>query len=105
MVLLGHSKGGLDAAAALSIYEHELKDKVVGLVVAQSPYGGTPIASDIMRRGQLVDEQWRWMLEMGMKKIFKVRVLRIWVLNIWVLGVWISGVWVLKTWVLKVYGF
>lgn len=81
VVLLGHSKGGLDSAAALSIYQHELEDKVVGLVVAQSPYGGTPIASDIMRRGQLVDEHWRWMLEMAMKRIFKVPVLRMWDLN------------------------
>nr|GEV12381.1 alpha/beta hydrolases superfamily protein [Tanacetum cinerariifolium] len=51
--LLGHSKGGIDAAAALSMYWPDLKDKVAGLALAQSPYGGSPIASDIMREGQI----------------------------------------------------
>lgn len=55
VVLLGHSKGGVDAAAALSMYWSDLKDKVGGLVLAQSPYGGSPIASDILREGQLGD--------------------------------------------------
>ncbi|HVE85960.1 MAG TPA: hypothetical protein VND93_24055 [Myxococcales bacterium] len=46
VVLIGHSKGGVDAAAALS--EHpELKDKVRALVAIQSPFGGSPIAQDI----------------------------------------------------------
>ncbi|KAI9181400.1 hypothetical protein LWI28_014645 [Acer negundo] len=53
--LLGHSKGGVDAAAALSLYWPDLKDKVAGLALAQSPYGGSPIASDILREGQLGD--------------------------------------------------
>ncbi|KAH7687601.1 GPI inositol-deacylase PGAP1-like protein [Dioscorea alata] len=51
VVILGHSKGGLDAAAALSIYWHKLEDKVAGLVLAQCPYAGNPIASDILRQG------------------------------------------------------
>ncbi|KAM0935561.1 putative GPI inositol-deacylase PGAP1, alpha/Beta hydrolase [Dioscorea sansibarensis] len=51
VVILGHSKGGLDAAAALSIYWHKLEDKVAGLVLAQCPYAGNPIASDILRPG------------------------------------------------------
>ncbi|WCJ22964.1 alpha/beta-Hydrolases superfamily protein [Euphorbia peplus] len=55
VMLLGHSKGGIDAAAAVSLYWPELKDKVVGLALAQSPYGGSPIASDILRDGQLGD--------------------------------------------------
>ncbi|XP_027192733.1 uncharacterized protein [Cicer arietinum] len=55
VLLLGHSKGGVDAAAALSLYWSDLKDKVAGLVLAQSPYGGTPIASDLLREGQLGD--------------------------------------------------
>lgn len=55
VLLLGHSKGGVDAAAALSLHWSELKDKVAGLVLAQSPYGGSPIASDILRQGQLGD--------------------------------------------------
>ncbi|XP_074263157.1 uncharacterized protein LOC141585968 isoform X2 [Silene latifolia] len=55
VMLLGHSKGGLDAAGALSMYWFDLKDKVAGLALAQSPYGGTPLASDIARQGQLGD--------------------------------------------------
>lgn len=55
VLLLGHSKGGVDTAAALSLYWPELKDKVAGLALAQSPYGGSPIASDILREGQLGD--------------------------------------------------
>ncbi|KAL7203817.1 hypothetical protein ACSBR2_016963 [Camellia fascicularis] len=55
VLLLGHSKGGVDAAAALSMHWPDLKDKVAGLALAQSPYGGSPIASDILREGQLGD--------------------------------------------------
>ncbi|EPS69974.1 hypothetical protein M569_04786, partial [Genlisea aurea] len=55
VLILGHSKGGVDSAAALSIYWNELKDKVAGLALAQSPYGGSPIASDILREGQIGD--------------------------------------------------
>ncbi|XP_051144624.1 uncharacterized protein LOC127260747 isoform X2 [Andrographis paniculata] len=55
VLLLGHSKGGIDSAAALSMYWDDLKDKVAGLALAQSPYGGSPIASDILREGQLGD--------------------------------------------------
>ncbi|KAJ7962072.1 Alpha/beta-Hydrolases superfamily protein [Quillaja saponaria] len=55
VMLLGHSKGGVDAAAALSLYWSDLKDKVAGLALAQSPYGGSPIASDLLREGQLGD--------------------------------------------------
>lgn len=52
VVLLGHSKGGVDAAAALSIYWFDLKYKVAGFVAAQSPYGGTPVASDLLDPAQ-----------------------------------------------------
>ncbi|KAF5732896.1 Alpha/beta-Hydrolases superfamily protein [Tripterygium wilfordii] len=55
VLLLGHSEGGVDSAAAMSLYWPELKDKVAGLALAQSPYGGSPIASDILREGQLGD--------------------------------------------------
>ncbi|KAG6597033.1 E3 ubiquitin-protein ligase BRE1-like 1, partial [Cucurbita argyrosperma subsp. sororia] len=55
VLILGHSKGGVDAAAALSLYWSDLREKVAGLALAQSPYGGTPIASDILREGQLGD--------------------------------------------------
>lgn len=46
VVLLGHSKGGVDAAAAMSLYP-ELKDHVRGVIAMQAPYGGTPVAQDI----------------------------------------------------------
>ena len=59
VLLLGHSKGGVDAAAALSLYWSELKGKVAGLALVQSPYGGTPVASDILREGQIADKETR----------------------------------------------
>jgi len=63
VVLLGHSKGGLDAAAACSMFWEDLKDKVVGLAVLQCPYGGSPIAADIYERVRLLtlglDVSWR----------------------------------------------
>lgn len=73
VLLLGHSKGGIDAAAALSIYWTDLKDKVSGLAFTQSPYGGTPIASDILREGQLGDYvNIRKLMEILICKVIKV---------------------------------
>ncbi|XP_027342785.1 uncharacterized protein LOC113855363 isoform X1 [Abrus precatorius] len=71
VMLLGHSKGGIDAAAAVSIYWSDLKDKVAGLALVQSPYGGTPIASDILREGQIGDKETRRILELIICKIIK----------------------------------
>lgn len=72
VMLLGHSKGGVDAAAALSLYWSDLKDKVAGLALAQSPYGGSPIASDILREGQLGDYvRLRTIMEVLVCKIIK----------------------------------
>ncbi|KAL3675089.1 hypothetical protein R1sor_025037 [Riccia sorocarpa] len=71
VVLLGHSKGGVDSAAALSMYWPELKDKVVGLVLVQSPYGGSPVAADILREGQIADFETRRILEVVVTKIIK----------------------------------
>lgn len=73
VMLLGHSKGGIDSAAALSLYWSELKDKVAGLAIAQSPYGGTPVASDILREGQLGDYvSLRKLMEIVICKVIKV---------------------------------
>lgn len=78
VMLLGHSKGGVDAAAALSMYWPELKDKVAGLVLAQSPYGGSPIASDILRPGQLGDYvNSRKLMEILICKVIKVSFLHL----------------------------
>ncbi|XP_042511382.1 uncharacterized protein LOC122086545 isoform X1 [Macadamia integrifolia] len=72
VLLLGHSKGGVDAAAALSMYWPALKDKVAGLALAQSPYGGSPIASDILREEQLGDYvKLRKLMEILICKVIK----------------------------------
>ncbi|KAL0339037.1 UNVERIFIED_CONTAM: hypothetical protein Sangu_1425800 [Sesamum angustifolium] len=71
VMLLGHSKGGVDAAAALSIYSQELSNKVAGLALVQSPYGGTPIASDILREGQVADRETRRIMEFLICKLIK----------------------------------
>ncbi|RZR82951.1 hypothetical protein BHM03_00009519 [Ensete ventricosum] len=70
-MLLGHSKGGVDAAAALSMYWSDLKDKVAGLALVQSPYGGSPIASDILREGQVAYKEARRIMEFIICKIIK----------------------------------
>ncbi len=46
VVLVGHSKGGVDVLAALALYP-DIVPSVRGVVVMQSPYGGTPIADDV----------------------------------------------------------
>ncbi|CAN6477951.1 unnamed protein product [Victoria cruziana] len=71
VLLLGHSKGGVDAAAALSLYWSDLKDKVAGLALAQSPYGGSPVASDMLREGQLADAEARKLMELVICKVIK----------------------------------
>jgi hypothetical protein len=52
VVVIGHSKGGVDVAAALERYP-ELWDKVQAFIPMQSPAGGTPIASDIDENANL----------------------------------------------------
>ncbi|GAB4852466.1 hypothetical protein Ancab_016661 [Ancistrocladus abbreviatus] len=69
LMLLGHSKGGVDAAAALSLYWGDLKDKVAGLALVQSPYGGTPIASDVLCEGQIADKEIRRIMELLICKL------------------------------------
>ncbi|XP_050377927.1 uncharacterized protein LOC126795138 isoform X2 [Argentina anserina] len=71
VMLLGHSKGGVDAAAALSIYWNDLKNKVAGLALVQCPYGGTPLASDILREGQVADKEARRIMEFIICKLIK----------------------------------
>ncbi len=46
VMLLGHSKGGVDISAALAIYP-ELKAHVNQVIAMQAPFGGSPVASDI----------------------------------------------------------
>lgn len=47
VVLIGHSKGGMDLTAAVALYP-ELKPHVRAAVTMQSPYGGVPVATDVM---------------------------------------------------------
>ncbi|KAL2530430.1 alpha/beta-hydrolase superfamily protein [Forsythia ovata] len=94
VLLLWHSKWGVDSAAALSMYwnelkekvaslalaqspyggsPNELKEKVASLALAQSPYGGSPNASDILREGQLGDYvNIRKLMEILICKVIKV---------------------------------
>lgn len=72
VMLLGHSKDGIDAVAAISIYWNDLKEKVAGLAFVQSPYGGTPLALDILREGQIADEETRRIMELIVCKLIKV---------------------------------
>jgi len=46
VVILGHSKGAVDAAAALSLFP-ELVDPVAALVSVQGPHGGSALAHDL----------------------------------------------------------
>lgn len=71
VMLLGHSKGGVDGAAALSMFWDDLKGKVAGLALVQSPYGGTPVASDILRKGQIADKETRRIMELIICKLIK----------------------------------
>lgn len=44
---MGHSKGGIDSAAALAMHA-SLRPLVAGIVFVQTPYGGSPVATDLM---------------------------------------------------------
>ena len=46
VAIVGHSKGGVDITAALALHP-ELASRVEAVVTLQSPYGGTPLASDL----------------------------------------------------------
>ncbi|KAL2492905.1 alpha/beta-Hydrolases superfamily protein [Abeliophyllum distichum] len=73
VLLLWHSKGGVDSAAVLSMYWNELKGKVANLALAQSPYEGSPIASDILLEGQLGDYvNIRRLMEILICKVIKI---------------------------------
>jgi hypothetical protein len=49
VVLLAHSKGGVDATAALSLYP-PLRRAVRVLVAMQSPFHGAPLAADLLAK-------------------------------------------------------
>ncbi len=47
VVLIGHSKGGNDITAAIAL-NPELKEHVRAVVTMQTPYGGAPLAQDLL---------------------------------------------------------
>ncbi|HEX8698089.1 MAG TPA: lipase [Myxococcaceae bacterium] len=51
-VLVGHSKGALEAMAVLSMYPR-LRPLVRAVVALQAPYGGSPVAHDLMTTPEL----------------------------------------------------
>ena len=64
-VLIGQSKGGVDITAALALYP-EMKPYVRAVVSMQSPYGGTPIASDLAESTSL-----RPLISSAIQTVFK----------------------------------
>jgi triacylglycerol lipase len=54
VIPIGHSKGGVDATLAMAMFP-ELEPHVHALIAMQTPYGGTPIASDVANNPALVD--------------------------------------------------
>ena len=48
VVIIGHSKGGVDGGAALALHDDRLRKLVRGLIAVQSPFGGSPIATDLL---------------------------------------------------------
>ncbi|SET90318.1 hypothetical protein SAMN05443639_105241 [Stigmatella erecta] len=47
VVLVGHSKGAVESLSALSLYPH-LRAHVRAVLALQAPYGGSPVAHDLM---------------------------------------------------------
>jgi hypothetical protein len=70
---LGHSKGGIDACAALALFPERLTGKVRGIALVQSPYAGNPVCSDILREGQVADFGSRAVLQALMHHALKAR--------------------------------
>ncbi|MEZ4400437.1 MAG: hypothetical protein R3B06_10485 [Kofleriaceae bacterium] len=65
VVILGHSKGGVDATAAIAQYP-ELGEHVRAVIAMQTPYGGTPVASDIASNQTLLG-----LVGSAIKRLFK----------------------------------
>ncbi|KAF5201314.1 alpha/beta-Hydrolases superfamily protein [Thalictrum thalictroides] len=62
-------QGWVDVAAALSVYSLKLKDKVAGLALVQSPYGGSSVASNVLPKGQIADKETRNIMELLISKL------------------------------------
>ncbi|BFG34168.1 hypothetical protein CerSpe_204420 [Prunus speciosa] len=70
-----HSEASIEHnASELKQYIEELywgSNTVAGLALVQSPYGGTPLASDILREGQIADKETRRIMELLICKLIK----------------------------------
>ncbi|MCY1074787.1 alpha/beta fold hydrolase [Archangium lansingense] len=65
VVLVGHSKGGVEALSTLALYP-ELRQQVRAVVTLQSPFGGSVIANDLVTTPSL-----RRMLDMTFPSLFQ----------------------------------
>jgi triacylglycerol esterase/lipase EstA (alpha/beta hydrolase family) len=65
IILFGHSKGCVDSAAAVSMYP-DIVSKVKGLIAVQAPYGGSPIATDLLSSSPI-----KWVVQKIVQAIFK----------------------------------
>ena len=67
VILIGHSKGGLDALEAL-LSDRSLREKVRGFVTLQSPFFGSPVADYVTSNNDLYDLASGVLLTMGGNK-------------------------------------
>jgi hypothetical protein len=67
VILITHSKGGLDTLEAL-ISDHALLSKVRGLIALQGPFYGTPVADYVVSNSTLDDIAIKLLLRMGGNK-------------------------------------
>jgi triacylglycerol lipase len=65
VVIIGHSKGGVDTTAAMAQYP-ELYEHVRAVIAMQTPYGGTPVATDIASNQTLLG-----LVGSAIKRLFK----------------------------------
>jgi pimeloyl-ACP methyl ester carboxylesterase len=65
IVIIGHSKGCVDSAATVAMYADTV-DKIRGFVAIQAPYGGSPIATDLLSSTPV-----KWVVEKIVQAIFK----------------------------------
>ena len=49
VIIIAHSKGGIDTLVSLVNYGDEISDKIKGFIPIQSPFKGSPIADDIIK--------------------------------------------------------
>jgi pimeloyl-ACP methyl ester carboxylesterase len=64
VVMVGHSKGGVECTAALALYP-ELRRHVRAVVTLQAPYGGSPLAHDLSTLPEM-----RWMMDFAFPLFF-----------------------------------